>query len=567
MPAFIQPTVDNGQLQRTVHADQRAADPAPRPPARSRAARGSRRRILCVFPAYAHSFGTFQHAYPLLGVRAFMPPQGLLLIAGYMPSSWQVRFVDENIRPVRDRELQWADVVLISGMHVQRDKINRINRRAHAFGRLTVLGGPSVSACPAYYREVDILHVGELGDATDELIDRLDRGIRRPDEQIILTTDRRLDMDAMPMPAYHLIDLRRYFLASVQFSSGCPFMCEFCDIPALYGRNPRLKSPERICRELDIMVQRGLRGAVYFVDDNFIANPAAARQLLPALIDWQQRHGYKVRFSCEATLNLAQMPDVLAQMQLAGFTACFCGIETPEPQALAAMRKKQNMRQPILDSVKALNDHGIEVISGIILGLDTDTPDTADRIIEFIEQSRIPLLTINLLYALPRTPLYDRLAAEGRLIDAPGRASNVDFKLPYDQVMAMWRRCIDAAYEPARLYGRFRDQPHITFPHRVDFDRKLTARQMAYGASVISRVLWHVGVRADYRRLFWDVAGPLLKAGRAEDAIHVGTVTHHLIRFARQTRTGQAEAAFYADPHRAPAVTRHHRPEAAGATA
>ena len=552
MPGLIQPTVGNASpttAPATAPTTAPATTSAP-PGARGRTRRGSRRRILCVFPAYAHSFGTFQHAYPLLGVQAFMPPQGLLLIAGYLPEAWQVRFVDENIRPVRDRELQWADAVLISGMHVQRAKIERINRRAQAFGRLTVLGGPSVSACPEYYRDVDMLHVGELGDATDALIDRLDFGVERPAEQIVYRTDQRLAMDAMPMPAYHLVDLRRYFLASVQFSSGCPFMCEFCDIPALYGRRPRFKSPERICRELDALVSRGLRGAVYFVDDNFIANPAAARQLLPALIDWQRRHGYKVRFSCEATLNLAQMPDVLAQMQQAGFTACFCGIETPEPDALAAMRKKQNMRQPILESVKAFNDHGIEVVSGIILGLDTDTPDTAGRIVEFIDQSRIPLLTINLLYALPRTPLYERLAAAGRLTDEPGRASNVRFKLPDDQVMEMWRRCIDRAYEPARLYERFRDQARRTFPNRVSFDRRVGVRDVAYGASVLSRVLWHVGVKADYRRHFWSVAGPLLKTGRVADAIHVGTVSHHLIRFARQTRTGEAEAAFYADPNR-----------------
>ncbi|MEX0654945.1 MAG: B12-binding domain-containing radical SAM protein [Phycisphaeraceae bacterium] len=514
---------------------------------------GSARRVLCVFPRYAHSFGTFQYAYPLLGVRAFMPPQGLLLIAACLPAAWEVRVIDENQRPASDADYRWADVVFISGMHVQRPRINAINQQAHAHHTLTVLGGPSVSACPAYYRDVDLLHVGELGDATDALIQHIDRTVERPSQQRIFETTDRLPMSDFPLPAYHMLDLRQYFLGSIQFSSGCPFMCEFCDIPALYGRNPRLKSPERICEELDAMHAAGLRGAVYFVDDNFVANPHATRDLMPALIDWQKRHGYPYRFNCEATLNLAKMDDTLAMMRDAGFITIFCGIETPEPAALEAMRKKQNMRQPILDAVQALNNYGMEVVSGIILGLDTDTPDTADRIIEFIDRSHIPLLTINLLYALPRTPLYDRLEREGRLIDDPQRASNVVYKMDHDQVLAMWHKCIDRAYEPARLLERFAWQAAHVFPNRLAPRRKVTVGDIAYGLGVIRRVLWQAGWKSDHRRQFWKVAWPLLKQGRIEDVIHIGVVSHHLIRFTQDTRRGRGEASFYADPGRAEA--------------
>jgi hopanoid C-2 methylase len=479
-----------------------------------------------------------------------MPPQGLLLIAAILPSQWDVRFVDENDRHVSDEDLAWADVVFITGMHVQRGRIDRINARAHEQGKLTVLGGPSVSGCPAYYPDVDVLHVGELGDATDELLQMIDASVQRPKRQQVLTTRERLPMSQFPIPAYHLLDLRKYFLGSIQFSSGCPFMCEFCDIPALYGRNPRLKSPERICQELDAMRAAGLRGAVYFVDDNFVANPKAARDLLPALIEWQERRGYPLRFTCEATLNLAQMPDLLEMMRQASFTTVFCGIETPEAEALAAMRKKQNLRQPILDSVKTFNDHGMEVVSGIILGLDTDTPHTGERIVDFIEASQIPLLTINLLYALPRTALHDRLRAQGRLIDDPKRESNVEFKLPYETVRGMWRRCVDAAYDPARLYERFRHQAEHTYPNRVQPRRTVRAADVAMGVNVMSRVAWHVGVNADYRHLFWDTARPLIRQGRIEDVIHIGVVAHHLIRYARDTRGDAAEACFYADPNR-----------------
>lgn len=514
------------------------------------------RRVLCVFPRYAHSFGTFQYAYPLMpDVEAFMPPQGILLIAAYMPKSWEVRFVDENLQQVRDEDIQWADVVFISGMHVQKASIQRINKDAHRLGKLTVLGGPSVSGCPEYYPDVDILHVGEIGNATDELVAMLDADVDRPGEQIRLDTTDRHELHDFPTPAYHLLDMRNYFLGSIQYSSGCPFLCEFCDIPALYGRNPRIKRPEQVLAELDQMLAAGIRGAIYFVDDNFVANPAATRDLLPHLIKWQERTGYRIRFSCEATLNLAQMPDILEMMHQANFVACFVGIETPSPEALKSIQKKQNMRQPILESIKTFNSYGIEVVSGIILGLDTDTPETAQHTIDFINASQIPMLTINLLYALPRTKLYDRLEAAGRLTDDANLQSNVVFKLPYEQVLASWRKVVADAYDPDNLFERFRTQTEVCFPHRFKPpNRKANLDIVAFGVRVIARTLWQAGVRADYRRKYWSVAWPLIKKGRIEDAVHVGLVTHHLISYTRDCMQGDAEASFYNDPNRATAA-------------
>lgn len=512
----------------------------------------NRRRVLCVFPRYANSFGTFQYAYPLMPrVRAFMPPQGILVIAAYLPREWDVRFVDENIRPAGDDDFAWADVVFISGMHVQRRRIDAINRGAHRHGKLTILGGPSVSGCPDYYPEADVLHVGEIGDATDAIIRMIDKSVDRPRRQIVFETADRLPLEGFPVPAYHLLDMRQYFLGSIQFSSGCPFLCEFCDIPALYGRSPRTKSPRQVLSELDAMVAAGVRGAIYFVDDNFIGNPAAARGLLPHLIEWQRRSGYLIRFSCEATLNITQFPDVLALMREAHFTAMFVGIETPEAEALALIQKKQNARQPILGSVKTLNDHGIEVVSGIILGLDNDTPRTGDAVLGFIEASRIPMLTINLLYALPRTKLHERLSAAGRLIDDPARESNVVFKMPYPVVLNTWRRVVREAYDSARLFGRFESQTEVCFPNRFKFKRTVTPKMVSYGANVIARTLWQVGYRADYADLFWKVSRPLIARKRIEEVIHIGVVTHHLIQFARDCEKGSAEACFYADPNRA----------------
>jgi len=508
--------------------------------------------VLCVFPAYAPSFGTFQHAYELLpGVRAFMPPQGLLAVAATVPRAWPVRFVDENVRPVTDAELAWSDVVFLSGMHVQRGAIRRLIDAAHRHDKLVVVGGPSASAAPEYYPEADAIHVGEIGDATVALLARLDDDVARPARQLRFETVERTPFDALPIPAYRLVDLRRYFLGSIQFSSGCPFRCEFCDIPGLYGRVPRLKRPERICAELDALRAGGVRGGVYFVDDNFIGNPNATRTLLAALVGWQRRNGYPFRLSCEASLNLARHRDVLAAMREANFATVFCGIESPETEALERMRKSQNARGPILEAVAALNAHGLEVVAGIILGLDTDDAATPDRVVAFVEASRIPMLTINLLYALPRTPLWSRLAAAGRLVDDPARASNVVFARPYDEVVAGWRRVVATVYDPVRLLDRFAAQTHSTFPHRLHVRPPLDPDLVRFGLGLLARVAWKVGVRADWRAAFWDVARPLVARGRMEEVVQLAIVAHHLIRFTRECLGGEAEASFYADPSRA----------------
>ena len=509
----------------------------------------NRRRILLVFPHYTHSFGTFDHAFPLMKVKGFMPPQGILVIAAYLPESWEVRLVDENVRRATDADFQWADAVFISGMHVQREHILDINRRAHAHGKVTVLGGPSVSACPEWYREVDLIQSGEIGDATDAIVARLDRDVSRPERQEVYTTAERLPLEQFPSPAYHMIRLSDYFLGSIQFSSGCPYRCEFCDIPELYGRNPRLKTPRQVTAELDAMLQRGNPGAVYFVDDNFIGNRKAALELLKELVRWQHERGYPIQFACEATLNLAQCPDVLELMKEAYFTTVFVGIETPEENALEFIQKKQNLRQPILEAVEILNRYGMEVVSGIIIGLDTDTPDTGERILQFIEASQIPLLTINILHALPMTPLWRRLEAENRLLSGAGRESNVDFLLPYETVVGMWRRCVTAAYTPEAVYRRFDHQLRHTFPNRKVVPAtkaRVNAEMIGRGLRILSRLIWHVGVRSDYRRLFWKMALPYLRQLKIEEVIHTGVVAHHLISYSRECATGKGEKSFYA---------------------
>jgi len=514
----------------------------------ARAGARNRRRILCVAPRSTHSFGTFDHAHALMGVRAFMPPQGILVIAAWLPEAWDVRFVDENVRPVTDRDLDGAEAVFLTGMHAQRGRIHALVERARARGRLTVLGGPSVSACPEWYPDPDILHLGELGDATEALVARVDASVERPCTQEVYEAKVRLPLCEFPVPAYRHIRLTDYFLASVQFSSGCPFRCDFCDIPALYGRNPRLKRPEQICAELDAMLCRGNPGAVYFVDDNFIGNRRAAVELLDYLIRWQEARGFPVEFACEATLNVVQFPDVLERMRDAAFRTMFCGVETPEEAALESIHKEQNLRRPILEAIQTLNRYGIEVVSGIILGLDTDTPRTGERIVRFIEESRIPVLTINLLHALPRTPLWDRLEAAGRIREVPGRDTNVEYLLPYEDVLRMWRETVAAAYTPEAIYGRFAHQMEHTYPNRRQLPAsrsRVNPASILRGLGILARLVWHAGIRADYRRVFWRMALPALRRLDLESVVHVGVVSHHMIRYARECAAGEGESAFY----------------------
>jgi hopanoid C-2 methylase len=334
-------------------------------------------------------------------------------------------------------------------------------------------------------------------------------------------------MTDFPLPAYELAEIRKYFLVSIQYSSGCPYQCEFCDIPALYGRNPRIKAPQQITAELDKLSACGMAGGVYFVDDNFIGNRKAALELLPHLIEWQKRTGYVTRLACEATLNIAKRPEILEKMREAFFVTVFCGIETPDPAALKAMHKDQNMMVPILEGVQTINSYGMEVVSGVIMGLDTDKPETGVALLQFVEQSKIPLLAINLLQALPKTPLWDRLARANRLVHDEDRDSNVDFLLPYDEVISSWRQCTSAAFKAPRS------------PEQRSW------ANIKRGLIMLRNIVWKVGVRGDYRKVFWKFAFACLRRGEIEGLISSTLIAHHLIVYARQVSEGQQNASNY----------------------
>ena len=522
-------------------------------PALSKFTPRNKRRILCCFPRYSYSFGTFNHAFPLMGdVKGFMPPQGILVITAMIPKEWEIRFIDENVQRAQPEDFAWADAVFVSGMHIQRNRIHDITRRAHDVGKVVALGGPSVSSAPDYYPDVDLLHCGEAGDATLRLFQRLDETIERPDQQIVYRTVERLPMADFPTPAYHQINIRDYLLGSVQFSSGCPFTCEFCDIPSLYGRNPRLKTPEQVIAELDLLVDGGAV-SVYFVDDNFIGNPKAADALLDALIEWQQRpdRDYIMRLACEATLNMAGHTKILEKMQKAGFNNCFFGIETPDPSALKAMKKGQNMRMPILDAIKTVNKYGIEAASGIIMGLDTDTDETPQALMDFADVSQIPIMTVNILYALPNTALYTRLEKDNRVLpaeQAENRDSNIVFLQPYEKVVRNWQKVIAHVFDAEKLYARYAYNALHVYPNRIKPKNPLaqaTWPNISRALNIFRRILWRVGVCSDYRRHFWKMMWHELKQGNIETIFQVAMVAHHLITYARECTEGKMQSSNY----------------------
>ncbi len=328
---------------------------------------------------------------------------------------------------------------------------------------------------------------------------------------------------------------------------------------------PRLKSPQRIIAELDKLLGCGLRTAVYFVDDNFIGNRRALRELLPHLVAWQEKNSFPVTFAFEATLNIAKHDDLLDMLHDAGFTAIFCGIETPEVEALHAISKGQNVKtMPILDAVKKLNSKGMEVVAGVIMGLDTDGAQTPGRIRDFIAESQIPMLTVNLLQALPRSPLWDRLSRENRLSSDEDLESNVVFKRPHEQVVAEWRDCLAYAYEPARLFARYDHQSRVTYPNRrprIFAPGSIRAKDVRRGLTMLFLLVWKLGVTGDYRRVFWSFAWPRLKTGKIEELIACSTLSKHLITFARKACAGELNASHYSTKVRGEASTAQARLE------
>ena len=515
-------------------------------------------RVLLAYPRFAGNLLIdFEYMAPFFpGRLAVMPPLGLLTLAGALPKDWELRLVDENVTPLEDQDIEWADAVLLSGMHPQLVRIRAILRRAAALGKLTVLGGPSVSVIPESYPEADVLHVGEMGDATRQLIEILQTRPAKPPQQIVLRTVEKTPLSDLPLPELRLIDVDKYLVMPIQASVGCPFRCEFCDIPVIYGPGARAKAGARVLEELQAIYDAGFLGVISFVDDNLTGDRAALGQLLPDLIAWQRAHGYPYAFSAEASLNLAGDPASLQSMRDARFTHLFVGVESLDFATLNAISKKQNTRQPMLEALRTIQSYGIELLLGIILGFDSDTEASGAQVARFIDEAQVPIVYFNLLSALPETPLWRRLQAEGRLLDDAGRvgpsdllsctATNVRYRLPNSVVEGMLLDAIRSVYSPEAVYRRYAWNAAFVYPLQIRGRPRLATwaerwRVLRFTAGAFGRVMWRIGVRSDQRRHFWRFLSQLFAlrckgriASVLETLLRAPPHAYHLIVWAQR---------------------------------
>jgi radical SAM superfamily enzyme YgiQ (UPF0313 family) len=381
---------------------------------------------LLVYPEFPETYWSFKHALKFLGKRAAQPPLGLMTIAALLPDSWNKRLVDTNVERLRERDLDWADVVFLSGMHIQREPLLALVERCRKRGLRTVVGGPIASSLPAAELGADHVVIGEAEAVIAGLAHDLEQEIAQP----VYQAAERPEMATSPLPDLSLIRMKRYSTMAVQYSRGCPFNCEFCDIIEIYGRRPRTKAIAQVLAELDQLYAAGWREAVFIVDDNFIGNKPRAKELLVALAQWRSQYKTSFDFLTEASLNLADDPELMQMMKDAGFVSVFLGIETPDESGLIAANKLQNTRRSLLDSVAVIQSYGMQVMGGFILGFDTDREDIFDRMVEFIQKSGIPIAMVGLLQAMPGTQLFRRLGKEGRILNA-GQGDNTDDKLNF----------------------------------------------------------------------------------------------------------------------------------------
>ncbi len=511
--------------------------------------------VLLVAPRFSgQSFWNFQAACEVYGAQFPAPPLGLITVAALLPAAWQCRLVNRNTETLRDADLDWADVVMTGGMLPQQLDTLAVIALAQARGKPVVVGGPDVTSSPEAYAASDFQVRGEAEGAIDEWIRAWDDGVRRG---VFIAEKFTIDVTRTPLPRFDLLKTGQYTYLGVQFARGCPFNCEFCDIIELYGRVPRVKTADQMLRELDAVHRLGYRGHLDFVDDNFIGNKKAVKAFLPHLIAWQTAHGFPFRFSTEASINLADDPELLALMRAANFVTVFVGIESPDTDTLVSMQKKQNTRRSLADSVRRIYGAGILVNAGFIVGFDSEKSAVADGMIDCIEATAIPMCMVGLLYALPTTQLTRRLAREGRLYP-PSYASRIAAEegggdqcttglnfattRPRRDVLDDYRTVLERIYRPAAFYARVRsvarrlDRPALDRSAGRDppVRRFMTVplRDLARMVGLVRRMaVRQPGALWPFARAFWDCARTNPRA--LDSVVMLGAFFLHLGPFSR----------------------------------
>jgi radical SAM superfamily enzyme YgiQ (UPF0313 family) len=494
-------------------------------------------KVLMIWPRFPPSFWSFAAMMDLLREETIHPPLGLLTLAPLCPKNWKLRLIDRSFEALLDRDILWADLVMVSGMSVQRDDIRQTLLRARALGKRTMIGGPYASSEPdAVLPLADHVVVGE----PDEVFDRIAADLERGSAQRLYVIQDKPDVSKTPVPRFDLLKIEKYVSMAVQFSRGCPFQCEFCDIITLYGRKPRTKAPRQILAELDALFELGWREQVFIVDDNFIGNHKRALELARNLEEWQVAHDYPFLFYTEASIDLAQRPELMEAMVRANFYYVFIGIESPSEQALLETRKYQNLRHDQLESIRFIQSQGLWVSAGFIIGFDSDTEDIFERQRDFIERAAIPWAMAGFLHAPFTTPLYDRMLKQGRLLEENPALNNFDppnFRtlLPLPVLLQGFRETLVSLYSPSAFYNRaYRSLQQWETREQ----QKAAPYPFLLALGVIVRSILHQGILSSYRRAYWKFLGQILRRWwRNPPKLVMGMTIllsgHHFIKYAQ----------------------------------
>lgn len=465
-------------------------------------------KVLLVYPRVMETFWSFTHALKIVRKKSAFPPLGLLTVASMLPSSWEKRVVDMNVEPLTDEHISWADCVFISAMVAQRKSTEEVIKRCKALGVKTVGGGPLFMCFPEQFPDIDHFVLGEAEAIFPEFLRDFEAGVAK---RLYRSTDHP-DLSMTPIPSWHLIDLSNYATMSIQYSRGCPYDCEFCDIIVMNGRRPRTKSPSQFIAELDALYNAGWRGPVFIVDDNFIGNKRHVKELLPLVIRWQEEREFPFAFFTEASVDLASDRELMELMVRSGFNKVFLGIETPEEDSLKECGKHQNLRQSLSKSVRTILSSGLAVMGGFIIGFDNDKPDIFEKQYRFIQENGIVTAMVGLLSVIPTTRLYKRLEKEGRLLpdfqpsgDNTHADGSLNFipKLDREWLNSNYKKLMEKLYEPRNYYNRIKRFLELYNPRKKG---KLLARDVA----VFLRSLWYLGVRdkkearLHYWKCLWD---------------------------------------------------------------
>jgi len=476
--------------------------------------------VLLVYPEFPQTFWSFDRALELVGRKVLMPPLGLITVAALLPAHWKLRLVDENIRPVSKADWHWADLVIISAMLVQKKGLARLIARARQSRLPVAVGGPFATSTPEApelaLANFLILDEGEI--TIPRWIEAIENGAKNGR---FSAEGEKPDISFSPIPRFDLLERRAYDMMAVQFSRGCPFQCEFCDIIVLYGRKPRTKSTDQLLAELDALRALHWRGSIFLVDDNFIGNKRNVQLLLPKLKEWQRQHGFPFLFTTEASVDLASDPDLIAQMVDCGFQRVFLGIETPDTDSLRGAGKLQNTRSPLEEAVETITSRGLQVMAGFILGFDGEQPEAGRRIVEFVTRTGIPLAMVGVLQALPNTALWHRLRNENRLLEGDGRFDegvqthlfNFLPSRPIDQIGAEFVEAFHQLYEPrAYLERAYRTCRSLAAADQRRGNERGRGRLQLPDPGLLRGLLillWRQGIRRESRWLFWRQLGAM----------------------------------------------------------